>query len=78
MDSNASFYIAMNMHWESHTFFLPTTDKKSSWSVVFDTSGDGRKKIGKGENEYVLGPRTIVVFEEIPGPDKQSNVKKRT
>ncbi len=78
MDSNASFYIAMNMHWESHTFFLPTTDKKSSWSVVFDTSGDGRKKIGKGENEYVLGPRTIVVFEEIPGPDKKSNVKKRT
>lgn len=72
VDSNASIYIAINMHWEAHSFFLPDVDMKSRWRVLFDTSEDGVKEMVSERNQYVLGPRTIAVFEEIPGPVSKS------
>ena len=32
------FYIAMNMHWEAHKFYLPKLPEGKSWRLLLDTS----------------------------------------
>ncbi len=38
VDSDESFYIAYNMHWDNHVFDLPNPPKGKEWSVLIDTS----------------------------------------
>lgn len=72
IDSDSSLYIAMNMHWEPHTFYLPDVDFEGTWNVLLDTSGKGAKEVMRKPNQYVMDPRTIAVFQEIPGSDRKN------
>ncbi len=69
IDSTSSIYIAINMHWESHEFFLPVVDHGNSWKVLMDTSGKN-KAFNSKYQKYVMDPRTVAVFEEVPGSKK--------
>ena len=37
-DPDDSFYILMNMHWESHRFYVPRLPAGKSWKLLVDTS----------------------------------------
>jgi glycogen operon protein len=66
-----SLYIAFNLHWESHEFFLPAVDKNAKWKVIADTRQEEiEKNWNKDQTAYVVGPRSVVVFEHLPEPPK--------
>lgn len=61
-----SVYVAFNMHWEPHTFFLPGIDTNQEWQVVFDTTSNPKEKMPIAiKNEYVVDPRSIVLFTSV-------------
>ena len=75
--SDKTYYIAYNMHWEEHTFSLPLLPKDKKWKVIIDTQEvdfepvkkeskkNSKRKKDEGILEYVVKPRTIVVFEGL-------------
>ena len=66
-----SIYIAFNLHWESHEFFLPSVNKNTVWKVIVDTmEQDTEKTWNKEHTAYVVGPRSVVIFEQLPEPTK--------
>ena len=64
------FFVAYNMHWESHEFSLPNLPKGQYWHIAIDTGADGTGGIyPQGEEillekqkHYRVGARTIMVF----------------
>lgn len=68
--SDRTFYVAYNMHWEDHLFELPGLSKGRKWQVFLDTyevlkNASGEEKADDGILEYMVRPRSIVVFEEV-------------
>ena len=64
-ESDAFLYIAVNMHWEAHTFHLPIIPAGMRWHLAFDSSGasfgPGQERELEQVQEYALGPRTSAV-----------------
>ena len=64
--SDAFLYIAVNMHWEAHTFHLPIIPAGMRWHLAFDSSGasfgPGQERELEQVQEYALGPRTSAVL----------------
>ncbi len=71
-----SLYMAFNFHWDSHEFYLPVVDSKECWQVLFDTSCDEVKKENHGYKKYMVAPRSVVVFESNPVPQKKKAPEK--
>ncbi len=65
--SDASCYIAMNAHWEAHSFALPSFHKDTKWKLALSSEeaksaedkGDGRVSY---KTSVVVPARTIQVF----------------
>lgn len=57
-------YIAYNMHWESHSFALPSLPGKRKWHKAMDTGGPVPTSQGFLENQrmLVVEPRSIVLL----------------
>ena len=59
-------YIAVNAHWESHSFELPIIPAEMSWHLSFDSNGlsapyKKEKKI-KNQGFINLGPRSTCII----------------
>lgn len=65
-ETDCSYYIAMNFHWEDHTFYLPVIDTEIEWKLVFDSETEAsqkeKKTMSKTKPSYVMGPRSMAVF----------------
>lgn len=78
---DASFYIAYNMHWESHKLALPKLPRGEEWIKLSDTAfpaayWEEKEEILKEEHPIVtVGSRSIAVFmtqkREAPVPRKK-------
>ena len=65
-----NFFVAYNMQWEPHDFALPNLPKHMRWFVAVNT--DSRDGLGicqpgkeiflEKQKQYLIPPRTIVVF----------------
>jgi isoamylase len=63
-------YVAMNMHWEPHSFEIPGPPEGMNWYVAVNTAvsppediwdvGDEKKLRNQGE--FMVGPRSVVVL----------------
>lgn len=65
-DSN--FYVAVNMHWQSHQYALPMLAKYKSmtWELVLYSGADAGQVIIDNEREFVQIPeRTIAVLKQV-------------
>ena len=51
------FYLAMNMHWESHESGLPKLPKEMKWKAVLSTA--------KQKESGWVAPRSIVLFQSV-------------
>lgn len=65
-----TIYVAFNMHWEMHGFGLPSPPENTEWHVVVNTDAnpeesiwaDGKEKSLDNQNEFLVGPRSVVVL----------------
>ena len=87
-----SFYIACNMHWESHELALPNPEKYKIWIKIADTSRPAEEFSDRGpdfnqDNEspqntvqkdstVTIAGRTIAIFKMMP--DKNSKFPQKT
>ena len=63
-------YVAMNMHWESHSFELPKPPEGLSWHVFANTDKlppediweVGQEVMLEDQSEFVVGPRSVVIL----------------
>ena len=59
-------YVAVNAHWEEHTFSLPVLPEGFMWRLAFDTRGwaadEGKEKELSDPSSYTLGPRCSAVL----------------
>jgi len=73
------FYIACNMHWESHEYNLPELKDDLEWRLLIDTSIEKYKcneRLGKklsDPNKYQVADRSVVVF--MSGQKGDSSLK---
>jgi glycogen operon protein len=58
-----TFYLAVNMHWEPHTFLLPKLPKELHWEQILATVGEGSRIVGE-EGCKVPG-RSITIFMSV-------------
>lgn len=81
-EKGESFYIACNMHWESHELALPKLSKSKKWTKIADTFqpvgdfAEGPKESGaesgSGEERgFSINSRSIAIFRTV-------NVKGKT
>ena len=61
------FYIATNMHWETHCFALPRLPKDMEWNYCLDTESAGADKYEvvfdeNGNKQVSVPPRTVLVL----------------
>lgn len=61
------WYIAVNMHWESHDFALPRLPKGQTWKKVLCTDPEDKAEEGQGQTAREgqalrTGPRSIAVY----------------
>lgn len=61
------WYIAVNMHWESHDFALPRLPKGQTWKRVLCTDPEDKTEEGQGQavregQALRTGPRSIAVY----------------
>ena len=65
-DYDESFYFAYNMHWENHTFDIPSPPTGKEWCLLLDSSqtfGVGKKDLSFFQKGTILvKPRSIVVL----------------
>ena len=52
-----------NFHWDAHEFYLPVVNSTKKWNVLFDTGQDTDAEKKSGIKQYVVSPRSVVVFE---------------
>ena len=75
-EKGESFYIACNMHWESHELALPKLSKSKKWTKIADTSqpvgdfAEGPKESGaesgSGEERgFSINSRSIAIFRTV-------------
>lgn len=60
--ADVNCYVAYNMHWNEHSYALPTLPKKKAWYQVFTTenfAGENEKTI-EDQKKIELEPRSIV------------------
>ncbi|MBN2381562.1 glycogen debranching protein GlgX [bacterium] len=65
-----SIYVALNMHWESCSFELPTPTQGKAWHVFANTGmmppddiwGVDNEKPLDNQNEIIVGPRSIIIL----------------
>ena len=59
-------YVAVNMHWEAHTFRLPIIPADMRWHLSCDSSGrsyaPGQEMLLEQAQDYTLGARTTAVL----------------
>jgi glycogen operon protein len=63
-------YVAINMHWETHIFELPTPPEGMSWYIFANTdmqppkdiSEVGDEVIAENQSEFVVAPRSVVIL----------------
>jgi isoamylase len=63
-------YVAMNMHWEKHTFELPRLSENRRWHLFADTYRDtpheifepGQEKPIRTQRNLRVGPRSVVIL----------------
>lgn len=63
-------YVAMNMHWEGHTFELPRLPDGLRWHLFADTFREapddvcspGQEKPPRGQRNLRVGPRSVVIL----------------
>ena len=56
------YYVALNMHWEERTFFMPNLIRKAKWSELIST-GENCSLVEEGGNTGFLVPaRTVAIF----------------
>ena len=63
-------YTSMNMHWEAHTFELPTLPDGLHWYVFLNTSNSSPEDIWEpgfepfliDQHEFPMGPRSVAVL----------------
>ena len=68
--TDSTLYVAMNMHWEAHGFELPSPAGNVLWHVAVNTDmappADiwevGMEKKLENQNEFVVGPRSVVIL----------------
>jgi glycogen operon protein len=58
-----TFYLAVNMHWEAHTFLLPKLPKELHWEQILITVGDGARI--PGEEGCQVPGRSIAIFMSV-------------
>lgn len=62
---DTSFYIAVNMHWEEHTFILPSPGRGKQWKYCVGTGESEVKPDEKGR--IAVPPRSICVYQNHKG-----------
>lgn len=69
--TNDFIYLAMNMHWESHSLAFPRLPKGKRWVPFFATSEE-MERAAYGQDMTLVTPKTIAVFvsEEISEEEK--------
>ena len=70
-----SFFVAYNMHWESHEFDLPNLPKKQKWYIVFNTddkefNGMYQEKSGDGEDVEKKGGMPVMETRQFEVPPR--------
>ncbi len=59
-------YIAVNAHWEEHTYELPVIPEGCVWHMAFEAYGvsydPGKEKRIKDQSRLILGPRSTAVL----------------
>jgi isoamylase len=66
-DEDDYVYVAMNMHWEAHTFELPRLPAGLQWHTFVDT-GDhasyppGQEPVSVNQLQHLLGSRSVVIL----------------
>ncbi|MCR4908615.1 MAG: glycogen debranching protein GlgX [Lachnospiraceae bacterium] len=59
-------YVAVNAHWEEHSFKLPVVPEGFKWYLAFEAYGvssePGKEKKLPGQVEFLLGPRSTAVL----------------
>ncbi len=65
-ERDAFIYVALNAHWEEHSFELPIIPENMSWHLAFNSEGihskPGSEKKMKDIGNLTLGPRTSAVL----------------
>ena len=65
-EKDSFLYIAVNEHWEMHSFRLPIIPAGMKWHLAFDSSGEsyapGQERLLDQPQDYTLGPRTSAVL----------------
>ena len=63
---DAFIYVAVNAHWEQHSFELPIIPGDMCWHLAFDSNGIysdvGKEKKMKDQSSLGLGPRSCIVL----------------
>ena len=73
-----SFYLAFNMHWESHTFALPKLQDGFAWRLLLDTEKQqtGLLQAGRPEKAELLqaavAPRCIRIYSSVRQEEKKA------
>ncbi|MDX1993030.1 MAG: glycogen debranching protein GlgX [bacterium] len=63
-------YVAMNMHWETHTFEIPALPQGMYWRVFANTSSGaphnicepGTEPVIEDQQYFIVGPRSVVIL----------------
>ena len=65
-EGDSFLYVAVNEHWEMHSFRLPIIPAGMKWHLAFDSSGEsyapGQERLLDQPQDYTLGPRTSAVL----------------
>ena len=72
VEGERDVYIVLNMHWEKHDFFLPTTKRGSAWHLLMDTNNTNNpvkeetltQRLENQRAITVLGRSCIVLIEK--------------
>lgn len=63
-NTGSFLFLAINMHWTSHSFALPQLPPDMKWNILFDTAKDGtvHKKSLVKQNEISVEDRSIKIL----------------
>lgn len=74
-----SFYIAYNMHWETHKLALPKLPKGESWRKIADTSIASEKNetdiLKDNGNFAIINGRSITIYQTQKSESRNSGKK---
>jgi len=78
---NSYLYLAINMHWEEHSFALPNMPKGLKWKEVISTGENRGAEVMlnnfEEESKITLVPRSILILETEGNVEVNSADKKR-